>query len=38
MKEMAAENIVIGALAGLGVIVLLILFVYVVRQILKKES
>jgi hypothetical protein len=38
MKEMAAENIVIGVLAGLGVIALLILFVYVVRQIFRKES
>ena len=38
MKEMATENIVIGVLAGIGLVVLLILFVYVVRQVLKKES
>ena len=38
MKEMAAENIVIGVLASIGVVVLLVLVVYVVRQVLKKES
>lgn len=38
MKEMATENVVIAVLATLGVVVLLILFVFVVRQILKKES
>jgi uncharacterized membrane protein len=37
MKEFATENIVIGVLAGIGVVVLLIVFVYVVREILKKE-
>lgn len=38
MNEMATENVVIAALATLGVVVLLVLFVYVARQILKKES
>jgi hypothetical protein len=38
MNTIATENIVIGSLAGIGVIVLLVMFVYVVRQVLKKES
>ncbi len=38
MNSIATENIVIGTLAGIGVIVLLVMFVYVVRQVLKKES
>ena len=38
IKAIATENIVIGTLAGIGVLVLLVLFVYVVRQVLKKES
>lgn len=38
MKEIATENIVIGVLAVIGLIVLLVLFVYVARQVLKKES
>jgi hypothetical protein len=38
METIGVENIVIGALAGIGVLVLLVLFVYVVRQVLKKES
>ncbi len=38
MKEMATENVVIAVLATIGVVVLLVLFVFVVRQILKKES
>jgi hypothetical protein len=38
MNTTATENIVIGILAGIGVIVLLVMFVYVVRQVLKKES
>jgi len=31
MKAIATESIVIGTLAGIGVIVLLVMFVYVVR-------
>jgi hypothetical protein len=38
MKEMATENVVIAVLATVGVVVLLVLFVYVVRQVLKRES
>jgi hypothetical protein len=34
---MATENIVIGVLAGIGVIVLIVLFVYVVKQIMRNE-
>jgi hypothetical protein len=37
MNTIATENIVIGTLAGLGVIVLLVMFVYVVKQIMRKE-
>jgi len=38
IKTIATENIVIGTLAGIGVLVLLVMFVYVVRQMFKKES
>ena len=38
MKAIATESIVIGTLAGIGVIVLLVMFVYVVRHMFKKES
>ena len=38
METIEAENIIIGVLASIGVLVLVILFVYVVRQVLKKES
>ena len=38
MNTTATEDIVIGTLAGIGVIVLLVLFVYVVRLVLTKES
>jgi len=34
---MATENIVIGVLASIGVIVLIVLFVYVVKQIMRNE-
>jgi hypothetical protein len=34
MQEMATENIVIGVLASLGVVVLIVLFVYVVKQVI----
>jgi hypothetical protein len=37
MKVIATENIVIGTLAGIGVIVLLVMFVYVVKQIMRNE-
>ena len=38
MKEMATENIVIGVLAMLGVVVLIIVFVYVLRQVLVRKN
>lgn len=38
MREIAAENLVIGTLAGLGVVVLLVLFVYVVKQIIMRKD
>jgi preprotein translocase subunit SecE len=38
MKDMATENIVIGGLAVLGVVVLLVLFVYVVKQIIMRKE
>jgi hypothetical protein len=38
METVATENLVIGVLAGIGVLVLLVMFVYVVRQVFKKES
>jgi hypothetical protein len=38
MKAIATENIVIGTLAGIGVLVLLVLFVYVVRLVLTKDT
>ena len=34
---MATENIVIGVLASIGVIVLIVLFVYVVKQVMRNE-
>jgi len=38
MEPVETENLVIGALAVIGVLVLLVMFVYVVRQVFKKES
>ncbi len=38
MREFTTEDTVIGVVAAVGVVVLIALFVYVVRQILKKES
>jgi hypothetical protein len=38
MKAIAIENIVIGTLAGIGVIVLLVMFVYVVRQMFTQKG
>ena len=38
MQEMATENIVIGVLAMLGVVVLIIVFVYVLRQVLVRKD
>jgi hypothetical protein len=38
MREFATEDIVVGVIASIGVIVLIVVFVYVVKQVLKKES
>ena len=38
MKVIATENIIIGTLAGIGVIVLLVMFVYVARQIFSQKG
>ena len=38
MKEVATENIVIGVLASIGVVVLIVVFVYVVRQVLMRKD
>ena len=36
--DMATENIVIGVLASLGVVVLLLVFVYVLKQVILKKD
>ena len=38
MREIATENLVIGGLASLGVIVLFVLFVYVVKNIIMRKD
>ena len=38
MNAIEAENIVIGVLASIGVIVLLVMFVYVVRQMFSQKG
>lgn len=38
MREIATENIVIGVLASLGVIVLLVVFVYVLKQVIFRKD
>ena len=38
MREIATENLVIGGLAGLGVVVLIVLVVYVVKQIILRND
>ena len=37
MNTIATENIVIGTLAGIGVLVLLVMFVYIVKRIMREE-
>ena len=37
-KEIATENLVIGGLAVLGVVVLLVLFAYVVKNIIMRKD
>jgi hypothetical protein len=36
--EIATENLVIGVLAGVGVVVLIVRFVYVVKQIILRKD
>jgi cbb3-type cytochrome oxidase subunit 3 len=38
MQEMATENIVIGVLAAIGVMVLIVVFVYVVKQMFTQKG
>jgi hypothetical protein len=38
MPEMATENIVIGVLASLGVVVLIMVFVYVLKQVIFRKD
>jgi hypothetical protein len=38
MQEIATENIVIGILASLGVVVLIAVFVYVVREVILRKD
>lgn len=38
MREMATENIVIAVLASLGVVVLIAVFVYVLKQVLLRKD
>lgn len=38
MQEMATENIVIGVLATLGVVVLIAVFIYVLKQVLRRKD
>lgn len=38
MKDITTEDLVIGVLAGLGVVVLIVLFVYVVKQIVLRKD
>ena len=38
MQEMATENIVIGVLASIGVMVLIVVFVYVLKQLFSQKG
>jgi hypothetical protein len=38
MREFSTEDIVIGVVASVGVVVLIAVFVYVVRQILTRKD
>ena len=38
LNAIATENIVIGTLAGIGVVVLVVMFVYVVRQMFSQKG
>ncbi len=36
--EIGTEDVVVGILAAIGIVVLIVVFVWVVREVLKKES
>jgi hypothetical protein len=36
--EVGTEDVVVGILAAIGIVVLIVVFVWVVREVLKKES
>ena len=38
MREIATENMVIGVLASIGVMVLIVVFVYVVKQMFTQKG
>lgn len=38
MREIATENIVIGVLASIGVMVLIVVFVYVLKQMFTQKG
>lgn len=38
MQEIATENIVIGVLASIGVVVLIAVFIYVLRQVIMRKD
>ena len=38
MREIATENIVIGVLASIGVMVLIVVFVYVMKQMFTQKG
>ena len=38
MQQMATENIVIGLLALLGVVVLIVVFIYVLKQVILRKD
>jgi hypothetical protein len=38
MQEIATENIVIGVLASVGVVVLIVVFVYVLKQVILRKD
>lgn len=37
MREFATEDLVIGVIASIGVLVLIVVFVYVVKQVMRKD-
>ncbi|MBX3320261.1 MAG: hypothetical protein KF890_10310 [Nitrospira sp.] len=38
MKDMVTGDLIVGVLAALGVVVLLVMFVYVVKQIILRKD